>query len=128
MGKGIFSVARTAPSDTDKKKRSTVQDSTQTEPAGKHGSKTRVICGSTLPVFRWFLMACWKWFNGVLKDAGVQVTDANKQKIDDVIHHYIGEQASYGRCSSSWTTARKQINQNEEMRNELIAKLKATIK
>ena len=69
-------------------------------------------------------LACWKWFNGVLKEAGLTVTDANKEKIDKVIHKYIGEQASYGRCSANWTKARKEIQANDEMRQELIQKLR----
>jgi len=47
-------------------------------------------------------MTCWKWFNGMLKEAGVEVTDKNKEKIDHVIHEYIGEQSNYGRCSADW--------------------------
>jgi len=70
-------------------------------------------------------LGCWKWFNGVLKEAEVNVTDANKDKIDEVIHKYIGEQSKYGRCSADWRKARKQINESIEMKNELIQKLKA---
>jgi predicted Fe-Mo cluster-binding NifX family protein len=69
-------------------------------------------------------MGCWKWFNDVLKEAGVEVTDKNKMKIDDVIHQYISEQASYGRCSPNWSTAKKQVLGNEQMKKELIQKLK----
>ena len=61
-------------------------------------------------------MGCWKWFNGVLKEAEVKVTDANKGKIDGVIHKYIGEQSSYGRCSADWRKARKEINESPEIR------------
>ena len=70
-------------------------------------------------------MACWKWFNDVLKEAGVKVTDKNKDKVDEVIHEYIGEQSSYGNCSAAWRKARTQIQGNEKMKKELIAKLKA---
>jgi hypothetical protein len=72
-------------------------------------------------------MGCWKWFNGVLKEARVEVTDKNKEKIDDVIHKYISQQASYGRCSPDWSKARKQIQENEKMKNELIQKLQALV-
>jgi hypothetical protein len=72
-------------------------------------------------------LGCWKWFNGVLKEADVNVTDANKGKIDEVIHEYIGEQSSYGRCSADWRKARKEINESPEMRSEIIQKLKALI-
>jgi hypothetical protein len=70
-------------------------------------------------------LGCWKWFNGVLKEAEVNVTDANKSEIDDIIHKYIGEQSSYGRCSADWRKARKEIKESPEMRSELIQKLKA---
>ena len=72
-------------------------------------------------------MTCWKWFDGMLKEAGVKVTDKNKQKIDQVIHHYIGEQSSYGRCSADWRKARKEIQENAEMKQELIEKLRSAI-
>ena len=72
-------------------------------------------------------MGCWKWFNGVLDEAGVKATDKNKEKIDEVIHKYINEQVSYGRCSPNWSKARKEVQANEKMKKELIQKLKALI-
>jgi predicted Fe-Mo cluster-binding NifX family protein len=72
-------------------------------------------------------MTCWKWFGSVLKEAGVEVTDKNKEKVDAVIHKYIGEQSSYGRCSADWRKARKEIEADEKMKKELIGKLKALI-
>ena len=71
-----------------------------------------------------FLLTCWKWFNGVLKEASVQVTEENQEKIDKVIHKYIGDQSSYGRCSSDWKKASKEIKANPELKKELILKLK----
>ena len=73
------------------------------------------------------LLGCWKWFGGVLKEAEVKVTDNNKEKIDQVIHKYIGEQSRYGRCSADWRKARKEINESPEMRKELIEKLKTLV-
>ena len=70
-------------------------------------------------------MGCWRWFNSVLKEAGVEVTDENREEVDEVIHQYIGEQSSYGRCSADWRKARKEIQADEEMRNELIDRLRA---
>jgi hypothetical protein len=72
-------------------------------------------------------LGCWKWFNGVLKEAEVQVTDENKGKIDEVIHKYIGEQSSYGRCSADWKKARKEIKESPEMKQELITQLKTLV-
>lgn len=70
-------------------------------------------------------MGCWKWFGSVLGEAGVEVTDENREKVDEVIHQYIGEKSSYGRCSADWRKARKEINADEEMRNELVEKLRS---
>jgi predicted Fe-Mo cluster-binding NifX family protein len=70
-------------------------------------------------------LGCWKWFNSVLKEAGIEVTDENREKIDEVIHEYISEQASYGRCSKDWSKARKENKVNEQMGQELIEKLRS---
>lgn len=70
-------------------------------------------------------MGCWKWFDKVLKEAEVVVTDENREKIDEIIHKYIGEQSSYGRCSTTWRKARKEIQADEQMRGELIKKLRS---
>ena len=70
-------------------------------------------------------MGCWKWFNSILKEAEVQVTDQNKSKIDDVIHKYIGKQASYGRCSANWKKARKELEPIPELKRNLKAREKS---
>jgi len=57
----------------------------------------------------------------------VQVTDENKGKIDEVIHKYISEQSSYGRCSADWKKARKEIKESPEMKQELITQLRASV-
>jgi hypothetical protein len=72
-----------------------------------------------------FILTCWKWFNGVLKEANVQVNDENQEKIDIFIHKYIGDQSSYGRCSTNWKKASKEIKANPELKKDLISKLKA---
>ena len=72
-------------------------------------------------------MTCWKWFNGILTEAGVQATDKNKEKIDEVIHKYIGQQSAMGKCSADWPKAKKQIEADAKMKKELIAKLQTLI-
>ena len=69
-------------------------------------------------------MGCWKWFNSVLQEANVTITNKNKAKVDSVIHKYIGEQSSYGNCSADWKKARVEISESPKMKAELIAKLK----
>jgi len=70
-------------------------------------------------------MTCWKWFGTWLKEAGVEPTEKNKDKIEAVIHKYIGEQSSFGHCSPDWKKAKKEIECNEKMKKEIIGKLKA---
>ncbi len=59
-----------------------------------------------------------------MKEAGVELKESNKEKIDAIIHKYIGEQSSYGHCSADWKKARKEIVADEKMKNELIGQLK----
>ena len=70
-------------------------------------------------------MGCWRWFNTVLKEAGIEVTDEDREEVDEVIHRYIGEQSSYGRCSAEWRKARKEIQADEKMRSELVERLQS---
>lgn len=70
-------------------------------------------------------MGCWKWFNSILKEAGIEVTEDNREEIDEVIHKYIGEQSRYGRCSADWRKARKEIKADEKMKQELIERLRS---
>lgn len=70
-------------------------------------------------------MGCWKWFSAFLKEAEVEVTDENKAEIDEVIHRFVSEKVSYGRCSSDWRKARKEIKADEELKRELVEELRA---
>lgn len=70
-------------------------------------------------------MGCWKWFNKVLKEARIEVTDENREKVDEVIHQYIGEQSRYGRCSADWRKARREIQADEQMKGELVERLQS---
>ncbi|MCW4029480.1 MAG: hypothetical protein NWE92_07525 [Candidatus Bathyarchaeota archaeon] len=69
-------------------------------------------------------MTCWKWFNSLAKEAGIEINETNKEQIDSVIHKYIGEKSSYGRCSADWKKAKKEIAADPNMKQELIAELK----
>ena len=69
-------------------------------------------------------MTCWKWFGPLLKEAGVEANTENKDKIEAVIHKYIGEQSMYGRCSADWKKARKEIVADPKKKQELVEQLK----
>ena len=69
-------------------------------------------------------MTCWKWFGTLAKEAGVEINANNQEKIDAIIHKYIGEQSKYGRCSPDWKKARKEIATDEKMKQELLAQIK----
>jgi len=73
-------------------------------------------------------MGCWRWFNGVLKEAGVTVTPQNRTKVDKVIHQYIGEHAEYEHCSSDWTKMGKKVKMDEKEKKKLVEAVKATLR
>jgi len=72
-------------------------------------------------------MGCWRWFKGVLKEAGIEVTDENKAKIDEVIHEVIGETSMYERCSGDWRKVGKRIKADENEKKKLIEKLRSAL-
>lgn len=73
-------------------------------------------------------MGCWKWFGGILKEAGVTVTPQNRAKIDEVIHKHIGEHSSYEHCSAGWTAKGKKVKMDEKEKKKLIDAVKAAMK
>jgi len=72
-------------------------------------------------------MGCWKWFNSILKEANLTVSDKNEAKIEQVIHKYISEKSRLGKCSADWKKARVQIKADQKLKEELIAALKALV-
>ena len=72
-------------------------------------------------------MGCWRWFTGILKEAGIEVTDENREKIDQVIHEVIGETSMYERCSGDWRKVGKLIKADENEKKKLIEKLQAAL-
>jgi len=69
-------------------------------------------------------MTCWKWFERMLNEAGIEITDKNRDKIDKIIHRYVGEQSKYGRCSPQWHKALEEIERDEALKKELIDQLR----
>ena len=72
-------------------------------------------------------VGCWRWFKGVLKEAGIEVTDENREKIDEVIHEVVGETSKYERCSGDWRKVGKRIKADENEKKKLIEKLRAAL-
>ncbi|MDH5459424.1 MAG: hypothetical protein OEW71_00100 [Candidatus Bathyarchaeota archaeon] len=60
-----------------------------------------------------------------MKEAGIEVTDENRDKIDEIIHRYISEQSNYCHCSADWRKARKQVQADEQMKQKLIERLRS---
>ena len=73
------------------------------------------------------MLTCWKWFNRILKDAGMDVTEENRARIDQVIHDFIGEKARYEHCSPNWSKIGKKVSEDENERKRLIAKLQTSL-
>ena len=128
MAKNTFSAAKNAPNNTDRKRESdpAVQKSALSSGfCSAHGRsrlhdlykncrKKRIGCPR---------MTCWKWFEKMLNEAGIRVTDKNKDKIDRIIHRYVGEQQRCGRCSAEWRKALEEIEEDEALKKELMEQL-----
>ncbi|NLI73214.1 MAG: hypothetical protein GX369_00360 [Euryarchaeota archaeon] len=73
-------------------------------------------------------MACWNWFNNILEEAGVEVTEDNRDFIDAVLEQYLSERSAQGRCSRIPSKASDQISGDRNLRDELIERLKIAAK
>jgi hypothetical protein len=60
----------------------------------------------------------------MLNEAGIEVTDKNRNKIEKIIHRYVGEQSKYGRCSAQWRKALEEIESDEALKKDLIEQLR----
>ena len=72
-------------------------------------------------------MGCWRWFKGVLKEAGIEVTDENRERIEEVIHEVIGKTSKYEKCSSDWRKAGKKLKADENEKRKLLEKLQTAL-
>jgi len=72
-------------------------------------------------------MGCWRWFKRVLKEAGIEVTDENRERIDEAVHEVIGKTSKYERCSGDWRKVGKKIEADENEKRKLIEKLRAAM-
>ncbi|MGQ9468814.1 MAG: hypothetical protein ACUVTD_03180 [Nitrososphaerales archaeon] len=72
-------------------------------------------------------MGCWRWFNSILKEAGVAAAQKNRAKIDKVIHELIGAKAKYEHCSSDWMKVDKKIRKNEEEKADSSSKVSLSL-
>jgi hypothetical protein len=67
----------------------------------------------------WVTWGFWvgeEWFNSIVKEAGLDVNDVNKEKIGKKVHEYIGECAKEGRCSFNWIKAGPEIKADNQLK------------
>jgi uncharacterized 2Fe-2S/4Fe-4S cluster protein (DUF4445 family) len=69
-------------------------------------------------------MSCWKWFNIILEEAGVEVNEENRDRIDEVLSDYVADRSSCGLCSVVVSEASGQIAGDRDMREELIERVR----
>jgi molecular chaperone GrpE (heat shock protein) len=66
-------------------------------------------------------MTCYfRHLQDVFKKAGIEVTDANKREIDQIIHKIVS--VRYKDCSAAWKEVKKRIENDEK---GFVAELKA---
>ena len=68
-------------------------------------------------------MSCYfRILKDVFEEAGVEVTPANKKRVDEVIHRIVG--VEYKHCPSVGKAVKERIRGDEAARQEFIRRLK----
>jgi len=58
-------------------------------------------------------VACYfRHLKTVFEKAGIEVTNANKQDVDRIVHEIVG--AKYKSCPDTWREVKKRLAENEE--------------
>jgi len=71
-------------------------------------------------------MSCYfRHMKDVLAEAGIEVTQENKKKVDQAIHHLVA--VEYKDCSPTWKAVKAHIKSDEAARNAFIEKLKQAL-
>lgn len=67
-------------------------------------------------------MSCYlRHLKNILDEAGIEVTQANRKKIDQAFHQIVG--VTYKDCPTTWKKLKADLTGDEQKRNELIQKL-----
>jgi hypothetical protein len=62
----------------------------------------------------------------IFAEAGIEVTPANKKRIDQAVHQLVG--VEYKECPATWRKLKEEVLTNDKKRRELIGKVKAAVK
>ena len=72
-------------------------------------------------------MSCYfRHMKDVLKDAGIEVTPQNKKQIDQALHRIAD--VEYKNCSPTWKNLKSDFISDPSRKQELIARLKESMK
>lgn len=71
-------------------------------------------------------MSCYfRHMKDILSEAGIEVTAANKKRIDQAIHEIVG--TTYKDCPATWKEIKKKLASSEAEKKEFVKKLKAAL-
>jgi len=71
-------------------------------------------------------MSCYfRHMNDILKEAGIEVTPANKKRIDRAFHQVAG--VPYKDCPAAWKKLKADLAGDEAARHAMAEKLKAAL-
>jgi len=72
-------------------------------------------------------MSCYfRNIKGLLEEAGIEVTSANRKQVDQAIHYIAG--TTYKDCPGTWRKLKKVILADPEKRQDFINRLKSRLK
>lgn len=71
-------------------------------------------------------MSCYfRYVKDVLAEAGIEVTPANKKRIDQAFHQIAG--VAYKDCPATWKKLKQELAGDEQKRRELVDKLQNAV-
>lgn len=71
-------------------------------------------------------MSCYfRHLNDVFNEAGIEVTPANRKRVDQAIHQIV--EVDYKECPAAWKKFKQNVMLDEKKRQEFVQKLKKAL-
>lgn len=72
-------------------------------------------------------MSCYfRHLEGILKEAGIEVTSTNRKQIDQAIHNIVG--VPYKDCPAAWKKLKQEIINDEQKQRDFVKKLQKVMR
>ena len=69
-------------------------------------------------------MSCIEWFEEMLQQEGIAVTEENREAVDRAIRRFTDKHVSVGECSPDWKLVRMEVSKDPMLRKRLVDTVK----